>query len=172
MSLRDRLAAIAATSDQKTKVEQYKECLHSAKTVEDCVTFVDHMLSDAVPLVISRQTLLSFAQYIKDLPTDVHKSVATSSLQKIQPRVVSFEEQVSVIREQLAELHEAEEDWSKAAQVLAGIDLDSGIRHLGDEYKLAKCVKISLLYLEDDDAVNAEKFIKRASFLLNTCQVA
>jgi hypothetical protein len=53
---------------------------------------------------------------------------ARSALEKLQPRVVSFDEAVTIIRENLAELHEAEEDWSKAAQVLAGIDLDSGAR--------------------------------------------
>jgi len=37
--------------------------------------------------------------------------------------------QVSVIREGLAELYEYEEQWSKAAQMLSGIDLESGIRY-------------------------------------------
>lgn len=41
--------------------------------------------------------------------------------------MVSYEEQVTAIREQLAELLEEEEDWAKAAKVLAGIDLDSGV---------------------------------------------
>lgn len=49
-----------------------------------------------------------------------------STLEKIQPRVVSFEEQVTFIRESLAGLLEQEEEWTKAAQILAGIDLDSG----------------------------------------------
>jgi len=40
--------------------------------------------------------------------------------------VVSFEEQVTVIREALAALHEREEEYTRAAQILAGIDLDSG----------------------------------------------
>lgn len=35
-----------------------------------------------------------------------------------------------MIREKLAELYESEEQWSKAAQMLSGIDLDSGIRFL------------------------------------------
>jgi COP9 signalosome complex subunit 4 len=43
---------------------------------------------------------------------------------------VSYEEQVSAIREQLAALFEAQEEWSKAARALAGIDLDSGMRLL------------------------------------------
>ena len=49
------------------------------------------------------------------------------ALEKIQPRVVSFEESVTTIRENLAALQESEEEWSKAAQTLAGIDLDSGV---------------------------------------------
>ncbi len=50
-----------------------------------------------------------------------------SLLDRIQPRVVSYEEQVTTVREHLASLLEKEEDWSKAAQTLAGIDLDSGM---------------------------------------------
>ena len=42
--------------------------------------------------------------------------------------MVSYEEPVTTIREQLAATLEREEDWAKAAQVLAGIDLDSGAR--------------------------------------------
>ena len=55
--------------------------------------------------------------------------------------------------------------------MLAGIDLESGTRVLSDEYKLQKCVQIAMLYLEDDDAVNAETYIKKASFLLSACKV-
>ncbi|VAI27945.1 unnamed protein product [Triticum turgidum subsp. durum] len=78
--------------------------------------------------------------------------------------------------------------------MLSGIDLDSGIRlkqafvsvymsldflslgnltiflktrMLDDTNKLSKCVQIARLYLEDgDDAVNAEAFINKASFLV------
>jgi hypothetical protein len=34
------------------------------------------------------------------------------------------------MREGLAELYENEEQWSKAAQMLSGIDLESGIRYV------------------------------------------
>lgn len=40
--------------------------------------------------------------------------------------MVSFEEQVTIIRESLAAQLEKEEQWAEAASVLAGIDLDSG----------------------------------------------
>ncbi len=55
--------------------------------------------------------------------------------------------QVSVIRESVAAVYEAEESWTQAAQVLAGIELDSGQRVLDATYKLQKCIKIAQLYL-------------------------
>uniref|UniRef100_A0A452Y1U8 PSMD12/CSN4-like N-terminal domain-containing protein n=1 Tax=Aegilops tauschii subsp. strangulata TaxID=200361 RepID=A0A452Y1U8_AEGTS len=55
---------------------------------------------------------------------------------------------VVVIREKLAELYESEQQWLRAAQMLSGIDLDSGIRMLDDTNKLSKCVQIARLYLE------------------------
>lgn len=39
------------------------------------------------------------------------------------------------------------------------------------EYKLGKNIKIAMLYLEDDDAVAAETYIKKASSLLSSCKV-
>ncbi len=145
-----------------------------------------------------------------------------SALEKIQPRVVSFEDSVTVIREGLAEVLEQQEDYAKAATVLAGIDLDSGeggqatagwgpahvlawrsqppgringgggeplqawrsqppgringggagvcgragMRIIDPAYKLQTNVKIAMLYLEDDDPVNAEHYIKKASALI------
>lgn len=166
-------AAVVQVSDQKQKVSQYKGILEgflASGVSEDLKSFVDHMLAEEVPLVVRRQMLNLFAQGIKSLPADTHKEVAQYTLEKIQPRVVSFEDTVTYIREQLAEALEADEDWAKAAQVLSGIDLDSGVRSSDTAYKLAKNVKIAMLYLEDDDPVNAEVFIKKAHFLVAGCE--
>jgi len=46
----------------------------------------------------------------------------------------------------------------------------SGMRVIDDTYRLSKCVQIARLYLEDDDAVNAEAFINKASFLVSNSQ--
>eukprot|EP01018_Ginkgo_biloba_P014861 Gb_20363 [translate_table: standard] len=167
------LRAAAGISDQRQKIEQYKLILASIfsnNNVSHAKAFIDHMVSDDVPLVASRQLLQIFAQELGKLEPDAHKEIAQYALAQIQPRVVSFEEQVSIIREKLAELYETEQQWSKAAQMLSGIDLDSGIRMLDDTYKLSKCVQIARLYLEDDDAVNAETFIKKASFMVSNSQ--
>lgn len=47
---------------------------------------------------------------------------------------------VLVIREKLAELYESEEQWSKAAQMLSGIDLDSGMRSQSFQPYLPVCL--------------------------------
>ncbi|CAA7387849.1 unnamed protein product [Spirodela intermedia] len=169
------LAAASAITDQRQKVEQYRAILSSVISSSSADTspakrFIDHMVSDDVPLVVSRQLLQTFAQELGSLDPYTQKEISHYSLARIQPRVVSFEEQVLVIREKLAELYESEREWSKAAQMLSGIDLDSGIRMLDDTYKLSKCVQIARLYLEDDDAASAEAFINKASFLVSNSQ--
>ncbi|KAJ8621079.1 hypothetical protein MRB53_029608 [Persea americana] len=164
------LASAASIADQRQKIEQYKLILASVLASNDITQakkFIDHMVSDDVPLVVSRQLLQTFAQDLGRLQPESQKEIAHYALAQIQPRVVSFEEQVLVIREKLAELYESEQQWSKAAQMLSGIDLDAGIRMLDETYKLSKCVQIARLYLEDDDAVNAEVFINKASFLVS-----
>lgn len=52
------------------------------------------MLSDDVPLVVSRQLLQSFAEELGRLAPETQKEIAHYILAQIQPRVVSFEEQV------------------------------------------------------------------------------
>lgn len=169
----DAFGSASAITDQRQKIEKYKQILSAVISSNDILQarkFIDHMLSDDVPLVVSRQLLQSFAEELGRLAPETQKEIAHYILAQIQPRVVSFEEQVLVIREKLAELYESEEQWSKAAQMLSGIDLDSGMRVIDDTFRLSKCVQIACLYLEDDDAVNAEAFINKASFLVSNSQ--
>ncbi|GFQ01236.1 cop9 signalosome complex subunit 4 [Phtheirospermum japonicum] len=113
-------ASASAISDQRQKIEQYKHILAtvlSSNDVGQAKQFIDHscVLSDDVPLVVSRQLLQTFAQELGRLEPEFQKEIAHYTLNQIQPRVVSFEEQ-------------------------------------------------------DDDAVNAEAFINKASFLVSSSQ--
>ncbi|KAG2499790.1 hypothetical protein HYH03_002087 [Edaphochlamys debaryana] len=167
------LAPIAQLADQRQKTEGYKSALAQildSGQPDACREFVNHMLTDEVPLVISRQLLLLFAQGIARLPPAAHVQVATAALEKLQPRVVSFEDSCVLLREDLAAALEREEEWSRAAQVLSGIDLESGGRALEAAYKLRQNIKIAMLYLEDDDPVNAEMYIKKAAALISSCK--
>ncbi|XP_051539286.1 COP9 signalosome complex subunit 4 isoform X3 [Myxocyprinus asiaticus] len=125
------------------------------------------MINENVSLVISRQLLTDFCTHLPNLPDGTAKAVCHFTLEKIQPRVISFEEQVASIRQHLATIYEKEEDWRNAAQVLVGIPLETGQKQYNVDYKLDTYLKIARLYLEDDDPVQAEAYINRASLLQN-----
>jgi len=67
----------------------------------------------------------------------------------------------------LAKKYEEEEEWREAAKILIAIPLDTGQRVLEPEYKVNIYVKIAQLYLEDDESVQAESYINRASELIH-----
>jgi len=73
----------------------------SALTLCDTVVFVCVLVwsvaNENVSLVISRQILTEFCTYFSSLPDAVGKEVAHFTLDKVQPRVVSFEEQVNMM---------------------------------------------------------------------------
>ncbi|XP_032080344.1 COP9 signalosome complex subunit 4 isoform X3 [Thamnophis elegans] len=125
------------------------------------------MVNENVSLVISRQLLTDFCTHLPNLPDSTAKEIYHFTLEKIQPRVISFEEQVASIRQHLASIYEKEEDWRNAAQVLVGIPLETGQKQYNVDYKLETYLKIARLYLEDDDPVQAEAYINRASLLQN-----
>jgi len=166
-------ADIAASSDHKSKNEKYKQLLDQLiekNAVKDLQLFVTHMLDEKTPLVISRTLLHAFAVALPKLPADAHKEIGHYALEKIQPRVVAFEEQVSIIRVDLAKIYEEDEEWKEAAKILIAIPLDTGQRVLDPEYKVNIYIKIAQLYLEDDESVQAEAYINRASELIHQCR--
>jgi len=149
---------------------RYTEVLNKfvkGKQQKELKEFVEHMLEEKTPLVVSRPLLQNFAVALPTLPPDVHKDIAHFALEKIQPRGIAFEEQISVIRVNLAKLYEQEEEWREAAKILIAIPLDTSQRVLEPEYKVNIYVKIAQLFLEDDESVQAEAYINRASELIH-----
>ncbi len=62
---------------------------------------------------------------LNSLSKEEAKSIANYALEKIQPRAISFEDQVTSYRQFLSEIYENEEDWKKAANMLSGIPLET-----------------------------------------------
>lgn len=141
-------------------------------------------MNEHVSLVISRQILTDVGTQLAKLPDETSQTVSHFTLDKVQPRVISFEEQVASIRQHLAQIYERKHNWREAANVLVGIPLETGQkfvffssytkrkikivpihRQYTVDYKLETYLKIARLYLEDGDPVQAESFINRASLL-------
>jgi COP9 signalosome complex subunit 4 len=84
-------------------------------------------------------------------------------LAKLKPRILSFEEPDVLFREALAAMYMEEEEYIEAAKALAAINLESSARQYSDGEKAEKYVKIAELYLQEDETIDAENFINRAS---------
>ncbi|KAG5649032.1 hypothetical protein DXG03_000381 [Asterophora parasitica] len=140
--------------------------------VADLHKLVDTVVNqESVGLVVGRQVLSELVKIlgegsIKDV--ELRRRVVEDTLNTVQPRIVSYEEQVNTLRFQLADLLEEEEEWSEAARVLMGISLDSGQRLIGDADKLRVYVRIVRLLLEDEENVQAETYYNRAALLVHS----
>ncbi|KYN34542.1 COP9 signalosome complex subunit 4 [Trachymyrmex septentrionalis] len=170
--VRQQLSNLAHSGgSHKDQAEKYRATLDSIllssgeELVDALKTFIEAIVNENVSLVISRQVLTDVSSRLLFLPDEISKAVSHYTLDKVQPRVISFEEQVASIRQHLADIYERNQNWREAANVLVGIPLETGQKQYTVDYKLETYLKIARLYLEDDDPVQAEAFINRASLL-------
>lgn len=149
-----KLAQCAALS-QKDKGPAYVALIQEilAKDSQLSIATDLHILVDtvvnqeSVGIVIGRQVLSELVKLLADgtiKDVELRKKLVEETLATVQPRIVSYEEQVSGVtssrsslftiaqvsslRFQLADLLEEEEEWSDAARVLMGISLEAGQR--------------------------------------------
>ncbi|XP_058795745.1 COP9 signalosome complex subunit 4 [Phymastichus coffea] len=171
-AVRQQLANLTHSGgSHKDQAEKYKAildaiCATSGEELsENLKVFIEAIVNENVSLVISRQVLTDVSSRLQVVPDQISKAVSHFTLDKVQPRVISFEEQVASIRQHLADIYEREQNWREAANVLVGIPLETGQKQYTVDYKLETYLKIARLYLEDDDPIQAEAFINRASLL-------
>ncbi|CAD7079172.1 unnamed protein product [Hermetia illucens] len=171
-ALRSQLVNLTNFSGtHKEQADKYRQLLENILTnsgtelIDTLKLFVEAIVNEHVSLVISRQILTDVGNHLTELNDDVSKVVSHFTLDKVQPRVISFEEQVAGIRQHLAQIYERNQNWKEAANVLVGIPLETGQKQYTVDYKLETYLKIARLFLEDDDPVQAEAYINRASLL-------
>lgn len=175
----EKLAELANSSKaHRELVENYRSILQSIFLLDNNSTmnnnalidglrkFIETIANEKVSLVISRQLLSDVAQKLMFIKDAVSKQVAHHALDIIQPRVISFEDQVGVIRQNLAAIYEKEENWQAAAEVLIGIPLETGQKQYTVAYKLETYIKVARLYLEVEDDVQSEAYINRAAQIM------
>jgi COP9 signalosome complex subunit 4 len=171
---RAQLLNLASTNGTHKDIsEKFREILDNIlnlgedELVEGLKAFIEAIVNENVSLVISRQLLTEISSILVKLEDCVSKAVSHYTLDIVAPRVISFEDQVGFIRQHLADIFEREQNWKQAAQTLVGIPLETGQKQYSVDYKLETYLKISRLYLEDEDHVQGEIFINRAASLQN-----
>uniref|UniRef100_A0A7S3GG87 COP9 signalosome complex subunit 4 n=1 Tax=Palpitomonas bilix TaxID=652834 RepID=A0A7S3GG87_9EUKA len=126
------------------------------------------VLSENFPLVSARPIMLHIAEKLSNAENEFKEEVGPHILRQLKARAATFEEAISLFCELMSEVYQASEEWRRAAEVLAEIPLSSGIRAIDDEYKLKTLLHIAQLYLEDDDPVQAEEYVQRATPLVQS----
>ncbi|CAK5275626.1 unnamed protein product [Mycena citricolor] len=170
-----KLAQLAGSVPQKDKgagfITLVNEILarppaEQASVVSDIHKVIDTVVNqDSVGLVVGRQVLSDFVKVLGDglvKSTELRKSLVEDILSIVQPRIVN------ILRFQLADILEEEEEWSEAARVLMGTSLDSGQRTMSETDKLRMYIRIVRLLLEDEDSVQAETYYNRAALLVHS----
>ncbi|KAG8832913.1 hypothetical protein FRC17_000355 [Serendipita sp. 399] len=171
----DQLAKLATITVQRNKATAYQELFEkNLGNKENLIKLVKNVVTeDHVGLVIGRQII---SELVKALETkqisndETRREIIEKTLEILQPRIVSYDEQVTSLRLQMAEFLEAEEDWTGAARVLMGIQPDVGSRTWSDEEKLKLYIRIIRLLLEEEDWVQADAYYKRAALFINSTQ--
>eukprot|EP00051_Salpingoeca_urceolata_P011840 m.147136 g.147136 ORF g.147136 m.147136 type:complete len:417 (-) comp17277_c0_seq2:3027-4277(-) len=171
-----------ATASQNERLKDYRTLLQALLGSNNCdglKQFVHAMVhDDAVVPVVSRQMLTEFAEAVQLAVTAIVsaqpgtitgeslRDLTAYAIEQIQPRMVSFEEQITVLRRGLSKLYEHREDWRTAATVLAMVPLDTVHRNISADEKLSTYLHVAALYLEDKDPVSAESYVSRATNLI------
>lgn len=121
------------TSGEPQKSEFLKIFIEASKFLENKYEAETHqaivlVVNDQVSLVISRQILTEICAQFAKLPDEISMAISHYTLERVQPRVISFEEQVATIRQHLSSIYERQEQWREAANVLGLIPLETGQR--------------------------------------------
>ena len=106
MDVRSQLLSISSIASQKDRPQEYRSILlenilanqdDPAVLQQNLKTFIDVIIQEQVGVVISRQVLTDFCNSIDRIKDEeVKAEILKFSVEKIQPRVVSFEEQVRI----------------------------------------------------------------------------
>ncbi|CAF0898421.1 unnamed protein product [Brachionus calyciflorus] len=156
----------------KELIDKYKNLLDQVLLIEnqherfeEIKCLIDLLVNESVGLVISRQIFTDLCNLLSNLSKEEAKNISNYGLLKIQPRNISFEDQVTNFRQILSEIYEAEGDYKQAANVLSGIPLETSQKQYQSDFKLKTYIKIAELFLQEADSAQAEISLSRAAAL-------
>jgi COP9 signalosome complex subunit 4 len=104
MNIESRLQDCVSLPQQKEKIDAFRSILNDILSSPDqgqhLQDYIEAVLDDQVGLVVARQLLLEFIALFSEKITDhnVQKQLLLYAIERAQPRAVSFEESVSIIK--------------------------------------------------------------------------
>lgn len=161
--VQQRIQDAEASSDKAGTYEQIiREVSKSGSiSIADFKALTDFTFDDSFGIVILRNLLVQLVSALEKVDDHTKIEVGNYVLVKLTEQSASFEEHNTQIRALVAAAHEREEDWQAAAEVLAGIQLDSAQRKFTPEEKAQYWIRIIRNYLEDDNTISAETYLNK-----------
>ena len=174
MSVLENLnAVLVQSSGSSAQMDSFKTLIVQYVKSGDVASLkqvVDIILDDSTSSQFSvyvRPILQQIALQMEKLGNHLLKELSQHVLGKLQGMVVSFEEEDFIIREHLADVLQADCEFSEAARCLAQLNLETGTRARTSAEKVEKYVRICELYLEDGDPVEADMYCSRARLIVH-----
>ena len=169
----DALSSIESSPSDKPScytslLETILKTSTSSNLTANLIAYARSILGDNLGIVASRPLLAHFVeQFRKVSDAETKIAVGTQVLDLVAPKVVSYEEQDTQIKEILADAYVAEEDFRSAALTLQRITLDSSQRSVTPDDKAKVWIRIVRCYLEEEDPTNAFTYLNRAKNVIH-----
>jgi tetratricopeptide (TPR) repeat protein len=164
------LSEISSISNSKERISAYSTYvskLVAKKDVNNLLSFVNHIIDNSVPPLVSRPSLIDFStQIVSSALGDDYKPLVEKILSILEQRAVAFEEHIAILRTNLADFLEQNNEYLEAAKCLGQIPMEGSIPKT-DEEKAKHWVHIAHLYLAEDKSEYAETWTNKASQVLD-----
>ncbi len=121
------------------------------------------MVDESTPTAVCQSVLKAVSTHVdRASSNEAVEAVATFALERLRSRLSSLEEVDHLFRKLLYRLYWGEEDYLRAATVLSQSRIDS-VEGASAADRADTYVRVAQAYLQADDDVNADRFIKRAT---------
>lgn len=168
MSLGSKLSDFDKISKTESRVAEYSKVIDSIfgdQDLDQASQLLTHILQDSFPPVISREIMNYFAKSFAKLGNDSVLEFGETTLELIKGKNM-MEEEDSIIRQEVGRVFQARKMYKEAAQVLTLIRLENTTRNVSLEEKANIYISIAENWFSEDDAVNAEQFINKATHVI------
>ena len=125
---------------------------------------LNKILAESVPVQIMKAAVLQFATSINTLKGEPFETIACYAVSAIKNHIMSFDDADHLLRQALFDHFLRLEQFKEGAQMLAGVNVEN----FSDDEKSELYVKCAEAFLEDDETVDAEVFLNKASSSIQT----
>lgn len=166
---------IQAHSNQLPLLEALVKEVVSGGSVSSIRALAERILSDQINSQLTRSGMVLLAKEVVNevegslAAEGIFEAVAELLLGAMKNHVSPLDEADYILRDALFSYHIGQEEYSTAAQFLAAVNLESTARVFSDAEKADIYIKCAEAVLEDDEAIDAEVYMNKASAIINNC---